>query len=117
MKKIIAVFSVILCAMLLCGMLAACGDEQPKDVLAGDWKQTDEIDGNWIWTFDGKGKCHLNGETTGFQTDGTYVLDEAAGTLTVNMDGWDAEKVYTYTLADTVLDLDSLYSSYHLIKQ
>ena len=91
--------------------------EIETDAVFGSWKQTDEVNGNWTWTFDGQGKCHLDGETTGFQTDGTYVLDESAKTLTVNMEGWSDQKVYTYTLTDTKLDLDETYSSYHLVKQ
>lgn len=119
MKKFMTILSLTLIAVLVLGVFAACGggDSTPKDVLAGDWKQTDEIDGNWTWTFDGKGKCKLDGETTGFKTEGTYVLDEAAGTLTVTMDGWSDVKVYTYTLTDTTLDIVETYSSYHLIKQ
>ena len=117
MKKFMTILSITLVAVLVLGVFAACGDSAPKDVLAGDWKQTDDFDGNWTWTFDGKGKCHLSGETTGFETDGTYVLDEAAGTLTVTMDGWSDVKVYTYTLTDTTLDIVETYSSYHLIKQ
>lgn len=96
---------------------ASAEDNTPKDVLSGSWKQTDDTNGNWTWTFDGKGKCHLNGETTGFDSDGTYVLDESAKKVTVTMDSWSEPKEYSYTLTDTTLDLDSKYSSYKLIKR
>lgn len=33
------------------------------------------------------------------------------------MEAWDDEKVYTYTLDGDKLDLDSKYSTYHLVKQ
>ena len=88
---------------------------------AGTWKQTDATNGDWVWTFDGKGGCHLQGITTGFNTDGSYSVDANAATVTVNMDGWDNQKVYTYklkkNLSDETLDLTETYSSYHLIKQ
>lgn len=92
-----------------------------NDVIEGTWKQTDATNGDWVWTFDGKGGCHLQGITTGFNTDGSYSVDANAATVTVNMDGWDNQKVYTYklkkTLSDETLDLTETYSSYHLIKQ
>ena len=115
MKRISATVCLVLTFVLMMSMLAACGGT--KDVLAGTWKQTDEIDGNWIWEFDGKGGCKLDGETTGLKTQGTYVLDEAAKTVTVTMDGWDDVKVFTYTLTDTTLDIVSTYTSYSLVKQ
>lgn len=115
MKRLSAILSfALIAAMMLCAV-TACGGS--KDAVAGTWKQTDEVNGDWVWEFDGSGKCKLDGITTGFKTEGTYVIDETAKTLTVTMDGWDDVKVYTYTLTDTVLDLDSTYSSYHLIKQ
>lgn len=96
---------------------ASVEDNTPKDILAGTWKQTDETNGDWEWTFDGKGSCNLKGITTGFESDGKYTLDESAKTITVNIEGWTDQKVYNYTLDDTKLDLEEKYSSYHLIKQ
>ena len=115
MKKLSAVLSISLIAVMMLCVFAGCGGA--KDAVAGTWKQTDEVDGNWTWEFDGNGKCKLDGETTGFKTNGTYTLDETAKTLTVDMEGWSEQKVYTYTLTDTTLDLDSTYSTYHLVKQ
>ena len=116
MKKswIIRILCVSLVAVLLAAGLAACGGS--KDAVSGTWKQTDEVNGDWTWEFSG-GKCKLVGDTTGFESAGTYVLDEDAGTITVTLDGWTAEKVYNYTLTDTTLDLEETYSSYHLVKQ
>ena len=88
-----------------------------KDLLNGKWRQTDATNGDWEWTFDGTGKCHLTGITTGFETDGTYVLDETAKTVAVTMDNWSDPKTYEFTLADDILDLKEKYSHYHLIKQ
>ena len=92
-----------------------------NDVIEGTWKQTDKTNGDWVWTFDGKGSCHLQGITVGFESDGSYTVDASAATVTVNLDGWDAQKVYTYklkkTLSDEVLDLNEAGSSYHLKKQ
>ena len=106
----------VLVLVLALSVFTAC-DSGPKDAVAGTWKQTDEVNGNWTWTFDGKGKCELNGETSGFKSSGTYTLDESANTLTVNLEGWSAQKVYNYTLTDTTLDLNETLSSYHLTKQ
>ncbi len=63
------------------------------------------------------GGCKLDGETTGFKTQGTYKLNEAEKTLTVNMEGRSDEKNYSYELTDTTLNLKEKYSSYHLVKQ
>ena len=106
----------VLVLVLALSVFTAC-DSGSKDAVAGTWKQTDEVNGNWTWTFDGKGKCELNGETSGFKSSGTYTLDESAKTLTVNLEGWSAQKVYNYTLTDTTLDLNETLSSYHLTKQ
>ena len=116
MKKAMSVISLILVLVLALSVFTAC-DSGPKDAVAGTWKQTDKVDGNWTWTFDGKGKCTLEGETTGFKGEGTYKLDETAKTLTVNIEGWSAEKVFNYTLTDTNLDMEETYASYHLVKQ
>ena len=90
-----------------------------NDVIKGTWKQEDETNGDWVWTFDGSKTCHLQGITTGFESDGTYAVDINAKTVTVNMDGWDKQKVYTYklrqTTSDSYLDLTESLSSYHLI--
>ena len=92
-----------------------------NDVIAGTWKQTDATNGDWVWTFDGKGKCTLQGITTGFSGEGTYSVDAYAGTVKVKIDAWDNEKLYKYTLrktlSDETLDLNETYSSYHLVKQ
>ena len=125
MKKAMSVISLILVLVLALSVFTACDsstdggstDSTPKDAVAGTWKQTDKVDGNWTWTFDGKGKCTLEGETTGFKGEGTYKLDETAKTLTVNIEGWSAEKVFNYTLTDTNLDMEETYASYHLVKQ
>ncbi len=121
MKKITKRLALVLCVVMLASVICACGkskeDGGSKDILAGSWKQTDEMDGNWIWTFDGKGKCTLDGETTGFKSDGKYTLDESAGTITVNLDGWSDQKVFNYTLDGNTLDIKETYTSFHLIKQ
>ena len=89
-------------------------------IIEGTWTQEDETNGDWEWTFDGTNKCSLKGITTGFEGSGTYSVDETAKTVTVNISGWEKEKVYTYklsqTLSDTKLDLTEKYSSYHLKK-
>ena len=134
MKKMTRKLVVLLCFVMLGTALAACGDSKntstegstqgsteaensgKTDAVTGTWKQTDEVDGNWVWTFSG-GKAKLDGETTGFSSEGTYTLDEANKKLKVKLDGWTDEKEYDYTLDGTTLDLKEKYSSYHLIKQ
>ena len=87
-------------------------------VIEGTWTQEDKTNGDWEWTFDGTNKCTLKGINTGFEGSGTYSVDEDAKTVTVNISGWEKEKVYTYklsqTLSDTKLDLTEKYSHYHL---
>ena len=90
-------------------------------VIEGTWNTKNSEDGDWVWTFDGKGKCNLQGITTGFSGEGTYSVDAYAGTVKVKIDAWDNEKLYKYTLrktlSDETLDLSETYSSYHLVKQ
>lgn len=127
MKCLSKALALILAVAMLATVMVACGDKKDDsksgggatsaDILEGTWKQTDEVNGDWTWTFDGAGKCKLVGITTGFESDGTYKLDESAKTLTVNMDGWENEKVYNYTLDGDKLDFEEKYSSYHLVKQ
>lgn len=131
MKQLSKVLSLILAVVLLASVAVACGDKKDdaksgdksggsaatSDVLTGTWKQTDEVNGDWEWTFDGAGKCKLVGITTGFESEGTYKLDEGAKTVSVDMESWDNVKVYAYTLEGDNLDLNSDYSNYHLVKE
>lgn len=130
MKHLSKVLALILAVAMIATFMVACGDKKDEggsaqtpdnggasDILSGTWKQTDEVNGDWTWTFDGAGKCTLVGDTTGFSGEGTYQLDEGAKTVTVKIDAWDDEKVYDYTLDGDKLDLDSTYSTYHLVKQ
>lgn len=119
MKTISKVLAVVLMITMVACVMAACGGNSggSSDMLSGTWKQTDEVNGDWTWTFDGAGKCTLVGITTGIETNGTYTLDETAKTVTVNMELWDDEKVYDYALDGDKLDLTSTYSTYHLVKQ
>ena len=92
-----------------------------NEVIEGTWIQEDETNGNWEWSFDGKNKCTLKNTTTGFNGSGTYSVDEDAKTVTVSLNEWDSQKVYTYTLrqtlSDTMLELKETYSSYKLTKK
>lgn len=116
MKKTFRFIALVMAAAIIAAVLVACGGGA-KDALAGTWRQTDDVNGNWTWTFDGSGKCTLLNELVDLNQNGTYSIDEAAGTVKVKMELWDDEKVYTYTLTDTTLDLESTLSSYHLTKQ
>ena len=125
MKKLSMKLALLLCLVMVTTLLTACGgedsgskeDDSKKDAVTGTWKQTDEMDGDWTFTFSNGSKAKLVGDTTGFESEGTYVLDEANKKLKVNLEGWSAEKEYDYTLDGDVLDLKETYSSFHLIKQ
>ena len=126
MKKILKLTIAAMLAVFSIMMLAGCGSDSSSsessessktaDILSGTWKQTDEMNGDWTWTFDG-GSCKLVGNTTGFESEGTYKLDESAGKVTVTLEGWTDTKEYNYTLNGDKLDLEETYSSYHLVKQ
>ena len=105
----------LLCGLLIMGALAGCGCGK-KAAIDGTWKQTDEVNGNWTWTFNA-GKAKLVGETTGFTSEGTYEIDESNKKLKVTLKDWSSTKEYTYTLEGDTLDLKETYSSYHLKKQ
>ena len=125
MKKVTRKLALLLCFVMLATALVACGgssdggssDSGKTDAVTGTWKQTDEVNGDWTWTFSGGSKAKLVGNTTGFESDGTYTLDEANKKLKIKLEKWDAEKEYDYTLNGTTLDLNEKYSSYHLTKQ
>ena len=119
MKKLTKKLAVVLCLMMLATALVGCGggDSGKTDAVTGTWKQTDEVDGNWVFTFSGGSKVKFVGETTGFESEGTYVLDEANKKLTVTLEKWDNPKEFTYTLNGNTLDLKETYANYHLIKQ
>ncbi len=132
MKKMMKRLAVVLCLVFVVSALAACGSDSGStsgsngssesassgktDILTGSWRQESDMDGNWVFTF-GDGKAKLVGETTGFTGEGTYKLDEANGKVTVMIDGWSAEKEFTYTLTGDNLKLVSTYASYDLKKQ
>ncbi|MCR4839397.1 MAG: hypothetical protein K5897_10785, partial [Eubacterium sp.] len=85
MKKVTRKLALLLCLVMLATALVACGgssdggssDSGKTDAVTGTWKQTDEVNGDWTWTFSGGSKAKLVGNTTGFESEGTYTLDEA----------------------------------------
>ena len=119
MKVFTRVIAVLMLVAMVACVMAACGEKSYKDTrIIGTWKQTDDVDGNWIWTFEDNGKCKLVGETTGFSGEGTYrIEDETSGKIHINIQGWDKEKIFSYTCTEKVLDLEEAYSSYYCIKQ
>ncbi len=117
MKKAAKILALALAAVMVISVFAACGgsgDGGKKDILAGTWSQKDETNGNWSWTFDGKGNCQFKGDY--YSGEGTYALDEAAGTVTVTK-VWDEEKVFNYTLNGTTLELKNAYQTFNLTKE
>ena len=116
MSKMMKKVALVLCVVMVLSVFTACGGGK-TDAITGTWKQTDEVNGNWVWTFKGGSKAKLVGETTGFESEGTYTLDEANGKVTITLDSWSETKEYSYTLNGNNLDLEETYSSYHLVKQ
>lgn len=118
MKTLTKAVAVLMLAVMLCAAMAACKANITDDRLIGSWKQTDEVNGNWIWTFEKDGKCRLMGESTGFDSAGTYHIEsEGAGKIYINLEGWSEEKLFTYTVTEKVLDLEETYTSYYCFKQ
>ncbi len=129
MKKVTKKLALLLCLVMLATVLVACGDKKDgdsnsgsgdsgkTDAITGTWKQTSEQDGNWIWTFSDGSKAKLVGETTGFESEGTYKLDEANKKVHVSLEKWDNEKDYDYTLDGNNLTLKETYSTFNLVKQ
>lgn len=115
MKRTCKLLALLMAVAMIASVLAACGGSS-KDAFAGTWVENDEEYGaTYTWTFDGSGKCTF--DNTILSQEGTYKIDESAGTVTIKLELWDAEIVYTYTLTDTALDLNSTYSTYKLTKQ
>ena len=74
MRKYVALL--LIAAALL--TLAACGS---KDALAGTWSADLGEDGVITWTFNGKGKCTIDGDQ-----------------LTVTLEAWSEPSTYTFSV-------------------
>jgi len=122
MKTITRIVAVVMAIAMLAAVFTACGDKKGNnlkdDRLYGTWKQTDKVDGNWTWVFNEDGTCSLTGETTGFDSKGTYTLEgNDLGKIRIHLDGWEKDKLFTYAVTEKVLDLEEAFSSYYLLKQ
>lgn len=122
MKTLTRVFAAMLLILILASVMAGCAKQEEiiyRDPnVVGTWKQTDEIDGDWTWTFNEDGTCRLVGDTTGFDSEGTYKMEaEGIGKIYITLNDWDAEKLFTYAVTPKVLDLEETYSSFHCFKQ
>ena len=119
MKTFTRVIAVLMMVAVLMSLLAACGKKSYKDEnIIGSWKQTDEIDGNWTWTFNDDFTCRLVGETDGFDSEGTYWIEsEGIGKIHIALDEWDNEELFTYAVTPKVMDLEHMDYSFHCYKQ
>ena len=116
MKTITRIIAVVMVVAMLAGLMAACG-KYVDDRLVGTWKQTDDKDGNWTWTFENDGKCNLTGDD-GFNSDGTYRFEgEGSGKLYIKLDEWGEEKIFTYTCTGSVLQMLGFDEEYYCQKQ
>ncbi len=117
MKTFSKIIAVVMVVAIIAAFMAACG-KYVDDRLVGTWVQTDEIDGNWTWTFMDDGKCNLTGGDEGFNSDGTYRFEgEGSGKLYIKLDEWGEEKVYTYTCTEKVLQMLGFDDEYYCMKQ
>ena len=121
MKTFTRVIAIMMMVALLASLMVACGETKEENHidsnLVGTWKQTDEDDGNWTWTFNSDGTCKLVGDD-GFESEGTYVIpEEGVGKIKINLDKWDKETMFTYTATEKVIDLESFDQSYYCKKQ
>ena len=119
MKTVSRIIAVVMVIAMIAACMTACGKKELKDDrLYGTWKQTDKVDGDWTWVFNEDGTCSLKGDTTGFDSKGTYKLEgEELGKMRVKLDGWSEDKLFTYAVTAKALDLEEAHSSYYCIKQ
>ena len=117
MKTFARVIAVVMMVAVLASLMAACGNKgyMDKNIL-GSWKQTDEIDGNWTWTFKDDNTCRLVGDN--FDSEGTFKIEnETNGKIHIKLKDWKEEKLFTYAVTPKVLDLEEMEVSYHCYKQ
>lgn len=121
MKTLTRVITVVMMVAVLASLMAACGAKKEENHvdnnLVGTWKQTDEVDGNWTWTFNSDGTCTLVGDN-GFEGVGTYLIpEEGIGKIKITLDKWEQQTLFTYTATDKALNLESFTESYYCVKQ
>lgn len=122
MKTFTRVIAVVMMVAVLASLMVACGgakkeENHPDNNIVGTWKQTDDKYGNWTWTFNNDGTCKLVGDD-GFDSDGTYLIpEEGIGKIKIKLDKWEKETMFTYSVTEKVLDLESFEDSYYCQKQ
>lgn len=100
MTRILAI--VMILGILIC--LTACGG---GDAISGKWSGENDDGTACTWEFKG-GKCHWFedlGEGYTMDQDGTYEIDEAAGTVVISLELWDEPIEYKYSVDDSSLVL------------
>ena len=122
MKTMTRVLAVLVIAAMLATLMAACGKTYWDERIYGSWKQTDDVDGNWTWTFEEGGKCSLAGDD-GFSATGTFKMEgEGTGKIYIKLDSWPldnqaGEKLFSYAVTEKVMDLLEENYDYHCFKQ
>ena len=107
MKTFTRILAVVMIVAMVATLMAACSKTYVDERIVGTWKQTDDIDGNWTWTFEKDGKCKLVGDTTGFNSEGTFRFEkEGSGKIYIKLKDWSEETIFTYTVTEKVLDLE-----------
>lgn len=119
MKTFTKVVAVLLAIVAVASLMAACGEKNHIDEkLVGTWKQTDDVEGNWIWTFNNDGTCKLVGETTGFSDEGTYLIENPDnGKIKIKLSTWSEESLFSYTATSKSMILENFEVSYYCDKQ
>ena len=122
MKTMTRVLAVLVIAAMLATLMAACSSTYWDKRIYGSWKQTDDVDGNWTWTFEEGGKCSLVGDD-GFSATGTYKMEgEGTGKINIKLDSWPldnqaGEKLFSYAVTEKVMDLLEESYDFHCFKQ
>lgn len=99
MKKTMKKLTSLLLILIVILSLTACGS---KDAVAGTWSGDMGADGVVTWTFDGKGDCTM--DNTVVKQEGTYSIN--GDQMTVKLELWDAEKVYTFSVDGNSLTMN-----------
>lgn len=100
MKKTMKKSASLLLVLTMILALVACGGS--KDAVAGTWSADMGADGVVTWTFDGKGGCTM--DNTVMKQTGTYSLN--GDQMTVKLENWDNEKVYTFSVDGSSLTMN-----------
>ena len=118
MKTFTRILAVVMIIAMVATLMAACKSSYNDTRILGTWKQTDETEGDWTWTFEDGNKCKLSGGPDNFDSEGTYRIEsENSGKIYINLKDWKEEVLFTYVVTEKALDLESIDYSFYCQKQ